>query len=96
MSLENIGTVYNEQGKHDEAVEKYEEALAVYTRALGVDNHANPNVYFGMVKAKLLSGDKAGAVESARECVRIFDKLDITNKYSQYAVDMVMRLEGIE
>jgi hypothetical protein len=28
--------------------------------------------------------------------VRIYDKLGITDEYSQYAGDMVMRLEGIE
>jgi hypothetical protein len=47
--------------------------------------------------AKDRSGDVAEALEIARESVRIFDKLGITLKeYSQYAVDMVMRLEGIE
>jgi hypothetical protein len=47
--------------------------------------------------AKDMSGDVAGALESARESVRIFDKLgSITNKISQYAGDMVMRFEGIE
>ena len=44
----------------------------------------------------VLVPDVAGALESARESVRIYDKLGITNEFSQYAGDMVMRLEGIE
>jgi hypothetical protein len=38
----------------------------------------------------------AGALESARECVRIYDKLGITDTVSQRAGDMLMELEGIE
>ena len=55
-----------------------------------------PDVYFFIAEAKDESGDVAGALESARECVRIYDKHGITDEYSRYAGDMVMRLEGIE
>jgi len=82
--------------KHDEAVQMYEEALVGFTRALGVDNKQNAIMHYHIAVAKDKSGDVAGALESARECVRIYDKLGITDEYSQKAGDMVMRLEGVE
>jgi tetratricopeptide (TPR) repeat protein len=74
----------------------YEEAIVVYTRALGVDNKDNAVAHWSIALAKCESGDLAGALESARECVRIYDKHGITDEYSRYAGDMVMKLEGIE
>jgi hypothetical protein len=71
----------------------YEEALGVYTRALGVDNEKNAGVHFIIAIAKREKGDVAGALESARECVRIYDKLGITNKVS-HAGDMLVALYG--
>ena len=74
----------------------YEEALVGFTRALGVDSNKNADVHYNIALAKYESGDVAGALESARESVRIYEKLGITDEYSQYAGDMVMRLEGVE
>jgi hypothetical protein len=75
----------------------HEEVIGVYTRSFGVDNKHIAYVQYHTALAKHKSGDVAGALESARECVRIYDKLGITNEYSQIAAgDMVMRLEGIE
>jgi len=78
----------------------YEEALGVYTRALGVDNRGNAHVHKRIARAKYVTGDVAGALESARESVRIYDKLCITDEAWRGAVemvdDMVMFLEGIE
>jgi tetratricopeptide (TPR) repeat protein len=92
----NIGDVtLCDLGKHDEAVEVYEEALGVY-RALGVDNEKNANVYWIIALVKRETGDVDGALESARECVRIYDKLGITNTGSTRAGDMLMGLQGIE
>jgi len=82
--------VYNKQGKHDEAVEKYEEALAVYTRALGIDNESNADVLCKIANAKLGSGDDVGSVESAREAVRIYAKLGIDNQTSQAAATILL------
>jgi tetratricopeptide (TPR) repeat protein len=92
-SLRNTGCVYLEQGKYDEALEMYEEALAVYTRALGIDNHENGLMYHDMADAKLRSGDVAGAVEDAREAVRICAKHGIDNEHSRWAAS-VIRLHG--
>jgi hypothetical protein len=72
----------------------YEEALGVYTRALGVDNENIACVHWSIALAKRKTGDVAGALESATECVRIYDKLGITNPVSQRARDMLMGLEG--
>jgi len=95
-SLSSIGGILYDQGKHDEAVQMYEEAIGVYTRALGVDNKIIADGQYNIALAKVKSGDVAGALESARECVRIYEKLGITDEYSQKAGDMAMRLEGIE
>jgi len=96
MTLSCIGVAFYGQSKHDEAVEVYEEALGVYTRALEVDNEKIADVHWSVAVAKRETGDVAGALESAREVVRIHDKLGMTNSVSQLAGDMVMRLEGIE
>jgi len=40
------------------------------------------------------SGDMAGALESAKEAVRIFNNHGITNATSQAAVDLLRGLEG--
>jgi hypothetical protein len=74
----------------------YEEAIRVNTRAVGVDNKSIADAQYRIAVAKHKSGDEVGALESARECVRIHDKLGITSESSQNAGDMVMRLEGIE
>ena len=75
----------------------FEEAIVGYTQALGVDNESNASMHnnTGIALAKEKSGDVAGALESARECERIYDKLGITDEHSRYAGDMVLRLEGI-
>jgi tetratricopeptide (TPR) repeat protein len=88
-SLENIGHVYHDQGKPDEALEMFEEALAVFTRALGVDNEKNAGVCYLLAEAKLLSGDEAGGIESARESVRIYAKLGVDNERSQAAATIL-------
>jgi hypothetical protein len=45
------------------------------------------------IDRQTLCGDVAGALESARECVRIYDKLGITNEYSQDAGNLLKRLQ---
>jgi len=92
-SLQNIGSLHLEQGKHDEALEMYEEAIAINTRALGVDNEPCARVYYLMARAKHRSGDNAGAVQDAREAVRIYAKLGIDNQVSQNCAALLRRLE---
>jgi tetratricopeptide (TPR) repeat protein len=96
VTLHSIAEALCRQGMNDEAVEVWEEALGVCTRALGVDNENIAHVHCSVAEAKRETGDVAGALESARECVRIYDKLGITNTFSQRARDMLMGLEGIE
>ena len=74
----------------------FEEAIVGFTRAFGDDSKHIVDMHYSIALAKDKSGDVAGALESARECVRIYDKHGITDEHSQNAGDMVMRLEGIE
>ena len=71
-------------------------ALAIYDRALGVDSRESADVYYNIARTKQQSGDVAGAVESARESVRIYTKLGITDEWSQAAADLSRKLEGGE
>jgi hypothetical protein len=63
----------------------YEEALGICARALGVDSRQSAKVHRDMAIARQDSGDAAGALESAREAVRIYNKLGITDTMSQDA-----------
>ena len=95
VSLENIGVALSDQGKYDEAVEMYDKALSIYTRALGIDNRQNAFVLYNIACVKHISGDMAGALESAREAVRIYTKHGVTDAASQEAVDLLRELEGL-
>ena len=94
MSLFNMCTVHYNQGQHDEAVEMLGKALAVFTRALGVDNQFNAIVHGCIAQARAKSGDVGGAVESARESVRIYSKHGLADEYSQYVAGLLRELEG--
>lgn len=74
--LAEMGMIHHKQGKHDEALEMYRKALEIFNRALGIDNPAcdTASVHLHMSMARHSSGDKTGAVESARESVRIYSK----------------------
>ena len=93
-SLEGLGCVYDDQGKFAEAMEMYGKALATYDRALGVDNMDSADVYHNIAITKKRSGDVAGALESAREPVRIYTKLGINSQTSQDAANLVKELEA--
>ena len=71
----------------------YGRALAIYYRVLGVDSKFSAGVYHNIAVEKLNSCDSAGALESARESVRIYAKLGITDSSSQKAADLLKRLE---
>jgi tetratricopeptide (TPR) repeat protein len=97
-SLMMIGTTYHGQGKYDEAVRIYEEALDVYTRALGIDNERNANVHDSISRARYESGDLSGALESAGESVRIYNKLGTANRVAtsiaRDSAEWLRKLEG--
>ena len=94
-SLMNIGDIHCQRGKYDEALEMYEEALSVSTRALGIDNDLNAGLHYKIAKSKLGSFDAIGALESARESVRIYSKLGIDNQASREIAHLLTRVEGI-
>jgi len=83
-----------QQGKHEEALEVLEEALGIYARALGVDSRKSAKVHYRIAVAKRHSGDAAGALESAREAVRINSIHGVNDSSSQDAVDLLRELEG--
>ena len=72
----------------------YEEALSIFTRALGIDNRKNARVHSRIALAKYQAGDMAGALASAREAVRIFNKHGVTDATSQAAINLLRGLEG--
>jgi tetratricopeptide (TPR) repeat protein len=82
-----------EQGKFDEALQMFEEALEMLTRALGIDHDRCAATHFCIAQARAECGDMAGALESARERVRIYNKLGITNKDAAVAAVVLRRLE---
>ena len=71
----------------------FEEALSIYTRALGIDNRQNAEVHYSIALAKRDSIDMGGALASVREAVRIFTKHGVTDSVSQAAVDLLRELE---
>jgi len=81
-----------DQGKHGEAREMFEEALAVYTSGLGIDNHENTRMHYVIATAKYMSGDNAGAVGSFNGAERIYTKLGFVNRQSQAADTHLGRL----
>jgi serine/threonine-protein kinase len=95
-SLFKVGDILSAQGKYDEAVEMFDKALAIYTRALGIDNRENAGVHSCIALAKHRSGDRAGALESARESVRIFNKHGVNDAESQAALDQLIQFRRLE
>jgi tetratricopeptide (TPR) repeat protein len=95
MSLESIGFVYGDQGKHAEAVEVLDKALAIYDRALGIDSRHSARVHCNIAISKSKSGDIAGALESAKESVRIHTKLGVDDSTSQKAAEFLRELEDM-
>jgi len=97
-SLMNIGRAHHGQGKYDEAVRMFEEALDVYTRALGIDNERNATAHDLISLARYESGHLSGALESAKESVRICDKLGTASRLATsqagYAAEWLRKLEG--
>ena len=69
-----------------------------FDRALGVDSRESAGVYYNIAADKLNSCDSAGALESARESVRICTKLGVNadDSLSQTAADLLARLENMQ
>jgi len=74
----DIAGVYDDQGKHEKALEKYEEALGVLIGAVGLDHHELARLRCHMSLCQQNLGDTEGAIESMRESHRIFSKLGMT------------------
>ena len=63
------------------------------TRVLGIDNIKCASTHYCIAKARARCGDVAGALESARVCVRIYSKFGATGKYADAAACLLSRLE---
>jgi tetratricopeptide (TPR) repeat protein len=73
MSLKNMALIYRDQNKFEQALEMLEEATAMTSRSLGPDHHNTGASHFSVAKTKMMMFDMAGALESAKEAVRVFD-----------------------
>jgi hypothetical protein len=96
-TLENMTIIYDIQGKHDEAIQKNEEALMVYTQALGNDNPHSARVHYSIALSKFKVSDSIGGMESALASVRMHTDLGISDGTSQRASDLLrvnLRLFG--
>jgi hypothetical protein len=60
-----------------------------------ISDNVGMHFYIALGKCET-AGDFDGELKSARECVRIYDKLGINNETSQSARDILLRLEGVE
>jgi hypothetical protein len=65
------------------------------TAPLGIDSRRGANVHYHVAFTKSRSGNAAGALESARESVRIFTKLGITDSMWSADSNLLKELEGV-
>jgi len=93
MDLFCIGLIHARQGTHEEAVKVFSRAMEVCTRALGIDNIRNARTNLAIAMSKRESGDLDGALENARESVRIHRKRGSTDREYQNAVDWLKCFE---
>ena len=95
-TIGNIRLTYISLGEHFKAVERYEEALAIYTRVLGVDNRESAELFFHMGRALAASGDVSGARLSMKNAVLLSNMHGIDELYSQAAALLLSELEAKE
>ena len=72
-ALSNLGFLYVQQGKIDEAIAVYERAAAVHKNV--------PQVYANLAHAFLLKGDPDGAVEACRKALAISDRFALAHNH---------------
>jgi tetratricopeptide (TPR) repeat protein len=75
VSMGGIASVYFHQGKYEEALEKYEEALPLLIRGVGLDHLTMARWRYKVALCKGYLGDTEGALESVKEVQRVCDKL---------------------
>lgn len=95
-TLRKIGLIYNCRCGYSKAIEMFDEALGVRTRALGPGtvDRLSASLDFALAWCKHSSGDAEGALESARESVRIYNLLGIDDEYSQESARLLRDFEG--
>jgi len=83
-SYNNIGLVYDTQGKYEEALEMYTKSLDIKTRIHGGDNHPDVAASYqniGIVYGK--KGDRAAATEMYTKAYHIFLKKQLGPDHPQ-------------
>jgi tetratricopeptide (TPR) repeat protein len=74
-TLRNMGNASLAKRDNEQAVDMYEESLEVFGRACGVGSKKHAMAHGVLAQALEIYGDEAGALEKARECVRMNEKL---------------------
>ena len=75
-SYNNIGNVYNSQGKYEEALEIHSKSLDIKTRILGGNNHLDVAASkYNIASLKETQGDLEGARSLFLECEQIYLKV---------------------
>jgi len=92
-TLFSLGSNLFGQKRYKEALQMYEESLRTFTRARGVDNKHNASVCCNIAATQASAGDVAGALESARESVRIYEVHGRKDEESKKAANLVKHLE---
>jgi tetratricopeptide (TPR) repeat protein len=96
VTLRNMGNALLAKRDNEQAVEVYEESLEVFGRACGVGSKKHAMAHGVLAQALEISGDKAGALEKAKECVRMKKEKPGGADDAVYAVvlDIIRRLEN--
>jgi tetratricopeptide (TPR) repeat protein len=92
--FKNVGTVFDRLGDHKQAKKMYKKSLAIFARALGrIDCYQIADVRDSLARSMALSCDLRGALENARESMRIYTKLGLNNQDSQATNGLLRMLE---
>lgn len=89
MLLQQMGGSLLEQNKPGEALEKFDEALAMFMRTVGAYHVDVAGAYYNIARNKVKLWDFGAAVESLRESVRIYSRLGITEGNALKAAGML-------
>ncbi len=87
LSYNNMGSVLEQQGQHEEAMEMYEKSLAINIRALGPE-HPNVGIsYNNMGTVLKKQGQYEQAMEMYEKALSLFQALGPSHPWSTAARD---------
>jgi tetratricopeptide (TPR) repeat protein len=96
--LNDLATVYQDQGRYDEAIEKYEEALRIAEKTIGREHRDYASRLNNLGEVYRMQGRYDEAIEKYEEALRI-DEKTIGREHPGYAIRLnnlavVYRLQG--